>query len=67
MLVLSSEDNERAIHLSSIDVLAKELQRTKEEVTRIYTGILEDIQKEARVRIFLHIFVSRKVKQLMRQ
>jgi len=66
MVLLSSEDNERAVHLNSIKVLANELQRTTEEVSLIYTSVLEDIQKEARVKIFLHILASRKVKELMR-
>ena len=65
MQALSSEDNERAAHLNSIEILAKELQRTPEEVSGIYMSILRDIEKDARVKIFLHIFVSRRVRDIV--
>jgi len=67
MFVLPLEDNERSTHLHSIEELAREFHRTTDEVSQLYTSVLADIQKVARVRIFLHIIVSRKVKELMRQ
>ena len=64
-LVLSGNDNEKKIHLNSIEILAKELRKATGEVTPIYTNILADMQKQARVKTFLHIFVSKKVKELI--
>jgi len=63
--VLSGEDNEKKIHLNSIEILAKELHKAIWEVDLIYTSILDDLQKQARVKTFLHIFVSKKVKELI--
>jgi len=65
-LVLSAEDNEKKIHLNTIEILARELHRARWEVDLIYRSILEDLQKQARVRIFLHILVSKKVREIMR-
>ena len=66
--VLSGEDYEKTIHQSSIEMLAKKLnQATIGEVALIYTSVLDDLQKQARVRIFLHILVSKKVKELIGQ
>ncbi|HVO67154.1 MAG TPA: hypothetical protein VMT12_11770 [Syntrophales bacterium] len=65
VLVLSSIDTEKKIHLNSIEILAKELRKATGEVTLIYTRILDDMQKQARVKTFLHIFVSKKVKELI--
>jgi len=64
-LVLSGEDNEKKIHLNSIEILAKELRKAIWEVALIYTSILDDLQKQARVKTFLHIFVSKKVKEFI--
>ena len=64
-LALSGEDNEKKIHLKSIEILAKELRKAIWEVAVIYTSVLNDLQKQARVKIFLPILVSKKVKELM--
>jgi len=64
-LVLSGEDNEKKIHLKSIEILAKELRKAIWEVALIYTSVLDDLQKQARVKIFLPILVSKKVRELM--
>jgi len=64
--VLSGEDNEKKIHQNSIEILAKKLCKTTiGEVALIYTSVLDDLQKQARVRIFLHILTSKKVKELI--
>ncbi len=65
-LVLAGEDNEKKIHLNSIEILARELHKATGELAPIYTRILDDLQKQARVKIFLHILVSKKVKELIR-
>ncbi|HVO67156.1 MAG TPA: hypothetical protein VMT12_11780 [Syntrophales bacterium] len=64
-LVLSGNDNEKKIHLTSIEILAKKLRKATGEITPIYTSVLADLQMQARVKIFLHILVSKKVKELI--
>ena len=64
-LVLSGDDNEKKVHQNSIELLAEELHQSTGEVALIYTSILDDLQKQARVKIFLHILVSKKVKELI--
>ena len=64
-LVLSGADNEKKIHLNSIEILAKKLRKATGEVTPIYTSVLDELQKQARVKIFLPILVSKKVKELI--
>ncbi|HYA13887.1 MAG TPA: hypothetical protein VEF33_06070 [Syntrophales bacterium] len=64
-LILSGDDKEKKLHLSSIEILAKKLNKTTGEITPIYTRVLDDLQKRARLRIFLHIFVSKKVRELI--
>ena len=64
-LAISGEDNEKKIHLKSIEILAKELRKAIWEVAVIYTSVLDDLQKQARVKIFLPILVSKKVKELI--
>jgi hypothetical protein len=64
-LVLSGEDSEKKIHLKSIEILAKELRKAIWEVAVVYTSVLNDLQKQARVKIFLPILVSKKVKELI--
>jgi hypothetical protein len=65
MELLSGENHEKVIHQNSIDILSKKLCRTKDEVAPIYTTVLDDLQKESRIKTFLHIFVSKKVKELI--
>jgi len=65
VLVLSGDDYDKKIHLDSIEILAKRLRKATVEVTPIYTSILNDLEKQARVKIFLPILVSKKVKELI--
>jgi len=65
VLVLSGGDTEMKIHLNSIEILSKKLRRTTGEITPIYTSILYDLKKKARVKTFLHIFVSKKVEEII--
>jgi hypothetical protein len=63
--LLSCNEAEKKIHANSIETLAKELKLPLEEVGRIYAGILNDFQNQARVKLFLHILVSKKVKYVV--
>ncbi len=63
--VSSGDDNEKRIHQDSIKMLAKELRKEIWEVALIYTSVLDDLEKEAHVKTFLHILVSKKVREIM--
>ncbi|HTP04252.1 MAG TPA: DUF3562 domain-containing protein [Nitrospirota bacterium] len=54
-------------HARAIQKLAQELGVPVEEVNRPYREILEVLKKEAKVRAFLPILVSRSVKERLRQ
>jgi len=54
-------------HARAIQKLAQELGVPVEEINRPYREILESLQKEAKVRAFLPILVSRSVKERLRQ
>ena len=54
-------------HARAIQKLAQELGVPVEEVNRQYREILEVLKKEAKVRAFLPILVSRSVKERLRQ
>ncbi len=65
VVALSDNDNEKRIHRDSIEMLAKELRKEIWEVALIYTSVLDNLEKEAHVKTFLHILVSKKVREIM--
>lgn len=54
-------------HARAIQKLVQELGVSSEEVTRSYREILEELIKDAKVRAFLPILVSRNVRERLRQ
>jgi len=64
--VLSTDDNEKKIHLDAIEILAKELNKATWQINLIYTSILTDLKKKARVKTFLHILASKKVREIIK-
>ncbi len=56
-------EKERDQHARAIQRLAQELDFPAEEIARSYTEILEVLKKDATVRTFLPILVSRFVKE----
>jgi hypothetical protein len=65
VLVLSDEARESRVHQSAIEILTRELRRPPDEVTRTYEMVLAGLQEQARIKAFLHIFASKRVKALM--
>jgi hypothetical protein len=61
------DEKEYGQHARAIQKLAQELGVPVEEVNRSYWEILEVLKKEAKVRAFLPILVSRNVKERLRQ
>ena len=64
---LIGDEKEHGQHARAIQKLARELGVPVEEVNRSYREILEVLKKDAKIRVFLPILVSRIVKERLRQ
>ena len=65
VICLYEDENEKRIHATAIQILTRDEGSSEEEVRRLYEGILEELKKDAKVKSFLTILVSRKVKDLL--
>jgi Protein of unknown function (DUF3562) len=61
------DEKEYGQHVRAIQKLAQELGVPVDEVNRQYREILEVLKREAKVRAFLPILVSRSVKERLRK
>jgi hypothetical protein len=63
----SSYENEeqRKQHLRAIQTLIEEIGRPKEEVTRLYYLVLQEYEREAKVKTFLPIIIRKRVKEMI--
>jgi len=61
------DEKENDLHAHAIQKLAQELHMSAEEIRPSYMGILADLKKEAKIRVFLPVLVSRSVKAQLRQ
>ncbi|HXY55530.1 MAG TPA: DUF3562 domain-containing protein [Nitrospirota bacterium] len=57
------DEKDHGQHARAIQKLAQELGISVEEVSGLYRDILEVLKKDAKIRIFLPIIVSRIVKE----
>lgn len=60
---LYKTEKEKQRHLSTISMLAHDLGVTEDSMRQIYEDELSALQENARVRIFLSVLVSRKIKE----
>jgi hypothetical protein len=65
VICLYEDEKEERQHVAAIQILIKDEGSSEEEIRRLYEGVLEELKKEARVKNFLTILVSRKVKDLL--
>lgn len=63
---LYEDDPERLRHLKAMQTVAGRIGASIEEVGRLYEAVLRDFKRNARVRDFLPILVSRRVEYLLR-
>ncbi len=63
---LLTDDKEYSQHFRAIQKLVQELGVPAEEVNRSYNEILDTLQKDAKVKAFLPVLVSRIVKERLR-
>jgi len=61
------DNKESEQHAREIERLSRELNLPSDDVRRSYTEILEKFRKEAKVRAFLSVLVSRSVKERLQQ
>ena len=64
-LCLYEDESEQRQHLSAIQMLVKDVGSSEEEIRNLYEGVLQEFKNEAKIKIFLFILVSKKVRQLL--
>jgi hypothetical protein len=63
--LLYENEEQRKQHLRAIQILIKEVRRPGEEITRLYHVVLQEYEKEAKVKTFLPILISKRVKEMI--
>ena len=66
-IILYKDEAERRQHLLAIQYLASETKSSEEVIRPLYESILLRLKKEATVKLFLTIMVSRKVKAILQE
>ncbi len=61
------DEKEHEQHIRAIERLVQELRVPADEIQRSYMEILADFKKEAKVRSFLPVLVSRSVKERLQR
>jgi len=64
-LALYEDETEQKQHFSAIERLVKDMPSSEEEIRHLYEGVLKEFKSEAKIKTFLSILVSRKVKELL--
>jgi hypothetical protein len=64
-LALYEDETEQKQHFSAMQTLVKDWSSSEEEIRYLYEGVLEEFKSEARIKTFLSILVSKKVKELL--
>lgn len=65
MVDLYSDEKEKSHHLSAMKKLASDLGRPIHEIGALYESALEEMKKTARVKDYLSILASRRVKEFL--
>jgi len=64
-LGLYEDENEQKQHFRAIQMLVKDAGSSEEEIRLLYEGVLQEFKNEARIKTFLSILVSKKVRELL--
>lgn len=62
---LYEDDLERKQHLDAMQTLARDVKGSPEEVFQLYEEVLKEYKREARVKLYLSILVSKRVRELL--
>ena len=63
--LLYDDETERGLHLRAIKILSSNVGLSVERVERLYEIVLNRLKKEAKIKDFLPILVSRRVRYLL--
>lgn len=64
-LALYEDETEQKQHFSAIQKLVGDVNSSEEEIRHLYEDVLKEFKSEAKIRTFLPILVSKKVKELL--
>jgi len=64
-LTLYVDETEQKQHFSAIQTLVKDVRSSEEEIRYLYEGVLKEFKSEAKIKTFLSILVSKKVRELL--
>jgi acyl-[acyl carrier protein]--UDP-N-acetylglucosamine O-acyltransferase len=64
-LALYEDEKEQKQHFSAIQRLVRDVHSPEEEIRHLYEDVLKEFKSEARIKTFLSILVSKKVKELL--
>ena len=62
---LYEDDPEKQQHAHAIQILAEGVSTSEEEIFQLYEGVLREYKREAKVKIFLPILVTKRVRELL--
>jgi hypothetical protein len=62
---LYEDETEQKQHFSAIQRLVRDVRSPEEEIRHLYEDVLKEFKSEARIKTFLSILVSKKVKELL--
>jgi len=62
---LHDNEEQQKQHLRAIQTIVKEVRRDGEEISRLYYLLLQEYEREAKVKTFLPILIRKKIKELI--
>lgn len=66
-MALYDDERERRHHLHAVQIVARDTGRSVEEVIPVYETELQSLKPRARVKDYLSVLVSQRVKTLLRR
>jgi hypothetical protein len=64
-VALYEDEAEQRQHFSAIQRLVRDVRSPEEEIRLLYEDVLKEFKSEARIKTYLSILVSKKVKELL--
>jgi len=64
-LTLYEDEAEQRQHLGAIQRLVRDAHSPEEEIRPLYEDVLKELKSDARIKTYLSILVSKKVKELL--
>jgi hypothetical protein len=64
-LALYEDETDQRQHFSAIQTLVKDVGSSEEEIRSLYEDVLKEFKNVAKIKTFLSILVSKRVKELL--